>query len=123
MYLDYDTYKEIGGVLDEAAFNQFIFKEESYINTATFNRLKSMDEIPEAVLHCLRDLLEVSDKISKLSTQNDDNIASWSNDGVSVSYNKLSKTELEQMKNEIIRSYLLNEVTDSGTPLLYCGVN
>lgn len=123
MYLDYNKYKEIGGELSEAAFNRSIVRAESFLNVETLGRLKGMDTVPDTVLHCLRDLVDTYDKITSLSSVSDDNVSSWSNDGVSVSYNAMSADEHLKALSDIVSDYLSEEVDDNGTPLLYRGVS
>lgn len=123
MYLDYDKYKNIGGELSEAAFNRSIIRAESYINNETVGRLKKMNIIPDTVLYCLRDLVDTYDKIKSLSSASDGNVSSWSNDGVSVSYNVMTADEQIKALSDIVSDYLSDEVDDNGTPLLYRGVS
>lgn len=112
MYLTYDEYKAYGGNLSNTEFDRFSFRAECEINNATFDRCKNLTEIPEEVKRCEYELIEY---ISK-NTQNGSvsSVASFSNDGYSVSY--ANPKDAEKQIQDIIYTYLVN------TDLMYCGV-
>ena len=112
MYLTYDEYKVYGGNLDNADFDRFNFRAECEINNATFDRCKSLTEIPEEVKRCQYELVLYLSK----NTQNGSvsAISSFSNDGYSVSY--VDKKTAQEQIFELIYTYL------AGTGLMYCGV-
>lgn len=135
VYLSYEEYQQYGGDLDETTFNDFAFEAKAQIDWYTFNRLENFDEMPDAVPRCMyyliklfkeeRNALIPATSESNSSTDNR-TIASQSNDGVSVSYNILSASELAErsaMKiNTVINKYLGN-ITDSlGRRILYRGL-
>ena len=43
MYITYEQYKNYGGTLDEATFNEYEFEARSWVNWYTFNRLENDD--------------------------------------------------------------------------------
>lgn len=134
-YLTYEQYTEFGGMLDEATFDELAFEAKSQIDWYTFHRLDKFDTIPEEVARCMFYLIKlIKEQSSALlpdwSTDSADGsgkiIASQSNDGVSVSYNILSASEVAEMSkqkiNETISRYL-NGVKDSlGRRILYRGL-
>ncbi len=132
MYLTYAEYQNMGGTLDEAAFNDLEFEAEALVNWYTFNRLKNDTNIPDAVKRLVKYLISTAQ--SKATMLNPDTetaisagaIASQSNDGVSISYNVLSAKDLmEALKTDsesIIRRYLQGVTNEAGRLVLYRGV-
>ena len=115
MYLSYNEYKNIGGEFSETAFKRYNMRAECYLDGETFGRIKELNSVPDTVRYCLRDIIDMF--ASKLGN----NVSSWSNDGVSVSYN--SQDEQSRAYHSILLEYLSNEVDKDGTPLLYRGVS
>lgn len=137
MYLTYEEYQNMDGTLDETTFLDFEFEAESVVNWYTFNRLKNEIEYPEALtrlMYRLIQLLQARAEALNITDTNDSeqtsgngrSIASQSNDGVSISYNIMSASELaEQCKNEminIIKIYLSGVTNSLGRKLLYRGI-
>lgn len=58
MYLDEETYREWGGLLETTAFNRFSSRATGIIDTYTSNRLKSLLEVPEVVSRCMFEIIE-----------------------------------------------------------------
>lgn len=119
-YLSFNEYIEMGGTLDEAAFNDFEFEAEMLINWYTFNRLKNDTEFPVEVKRCVYRLIqlaklkadalilgnqqtittiEVDGVVTKTTTETTAPIASQSNDGVSISYNTISAADIFKQLN------------------------
>ena len=135
MYLTYAQYKLYGGTLDETTFNDMAFEAASIVDWYTFNRLQNMtEEYPEALQRCMYKLIQLIQTLSAVSgtgtpesaASSSAGIASQSNDGVSISYNILSASEIVNNSNakskQIVEMYLSN-VTDSlGRRVLYRGV-
>lgn len=144
MYLSYDEYKEYGGTLDEAAFNDLEFDAESTINWYTFNRLfrpewKSALS-SEGLKRCMYQLIRLKQMENELLTSSTGGVGAgigWtkeagitqeSNDGVSVSYNTMSSGELmayfngSKTKDDLIKQYLGSIVNDLGRKILYRGI-
>lgn len=128
MYLTYERYQELGGTLDVTTFNNLEYEAETYIDYATFNRLKKFDTIPETVERCVFNILEKVQNIMNTVSGDEEKagIASQSNDGVSISYNVLNASQLlESSKDEITKTIkrYLDDVRDSeGKRILYRGV-
>ena len=143
MYLTYDEYQEYGGTLDETTFNDFEFEAESIINWYTFDRLKNETDYPEAVKRCIyrliymaklkADAMQLGVLVSttgETSNNSSPAIQSQSNDGVSISYNVLSASELFNVLaaktkgsevDQIIQRYLQGIKNSLGRKLLYRG--
>lgn len=135
MYLTYEQYQEYGGTLDEATFSDYEFEASTQVDWYTFNRLHGETEYPEALTRLMYRLIKILElKAQALGVNaladntNDGNysIASRSNDGVSVSYNVLSASELaENSKKEIsnvVQMYLQGLTNSLGRKLLYRGL-
>ena len=120
IYLTYEQYTEIGGVLEMTAFDRYIDRVCGIIDNATFGRLEKMTEIPRQVRACCRELVEY---MAKNVEQGNISSQSQSAGGVSESVTYTNKTT-EDIENEcanIIFDFLGNVKTDNGTPLLYRG--
>lgn len=137
MYLTFDEYKTLGGKLEEPEFTGFEFEAENLIDWYTFNRLhtggKYPDTYPEAVKRCVFQLIGIAEQkqqaLSLGADQNGDTtaaVASQSNDGVSISFNTMSASQVfDTLKNETSRIIYvtLNGVTNElGRKLLYRGI-
>ena len=149
MYLTYEEYQNMGGTLDETAFNDFEFEAECIINWYTFNRLKNEVTLPTEVKRCMNALIKLaklkadSMVLGSQTTQTNDGqghvtttttmsaIASQSNDGVSISYNMVSATQLFQslsprMKGgeveTTVKMYLQDVMNSLGQKVLYRGL-
>ena len=121
VYLTYEEYITIGGTLDLTAFNSSIDRVCGIIDNATQSRIKGMKTVPDKVKPLCRDILEyfASDFGSSKQVSNH----SQSAGGVSESESFVIRS-IEERAGEIddmIKDYLLNEVDDHGTPLLYRG--
>ena len=139
MYLDYPEYQNMGGTLDSTTFDNYEYKAGTILNLYTYNRLKdeAPEDISENVKRCMYELIRlVQAKDGVLPNidgngrlANIGNVASQSNDGVSVSYATpmtLSASEIaSSFKNEIketVSMYLNDEYNSKGERLLYKGV-
>lgn len=136
-YLTFDEYQEMGGVLDETAFNDLEFEAETYVDWYTFDRLRNETDIPDRVKKCMYHIIKLlNDQITLFSNDSgsggsssdstNKQIASQSNDGVSVRYNIISASEaLELAKNDVnqtIKRYLQGLSNSLGRKLLYRGI-
>lgn len=57
IYLTYEEYAEIGGTLDETAFNQNIYRACTMIDIRTQSRLEAFENIPQIVKIVCADLV------------------------------------------------------------------
>lgn len=132
MYLTYAEYQNMGGTLDEATFNDLEFEAESIINWYTFNRLKNDTTYPVEVKRLMKYLINLAASKQTVvggsgsDTDSAKQIASQSNDGISVSYNILSAKDLmDNVKDEAenaTKRYLQGVMNEAGRKLLYRGV-
>ena len=120
-YLTYDEYVGIGGTLDLTAFNRNIDRACGVIDNATHNRVECMAEVPQKAKSLCRDLVEylANDFGSSKQVSNH----SQSAGGVSESESFVIRSTEERAGEigDMVKDYLLNEVDDNGTPLLYRG--
>ena len=144
MYLTYQEYQNMGGTLDETAFNDLEFDAESTINWYTFNRLQrpewssalNTDGLKRCVYQLIK-LKQMEDALLASSSGGFGASGGWtkeagitqeSNDGVSVSYNTLSSGELMgfvnggKTKEGLVNQYLGCIVNNLGRKLLYRGI-
>lgn len=117
MYITYEQYRDLGGGLDEAAFNIYGYEAEAKVNAKTHGRIDPQN-VTEPVKRCIARLASIMAQ-ADIST---DKVTSWSNDGVSESIKDVSVQEYNDKMDGIIRDYLANEVDANGVPLLYLGV-
>lgn len=135
MYLTFDEYQVYGGTLDETTFNEYNFEAESLINYFTFNRLVNESEISENIKRCAFKLISIAKQRADAftlgasadgSTSTGASITSQSNDGVSVSYNALSASQLfesSQVEMEsLVNRYLQGVKNSLGQLVLYRGI-
>lgn len=133
MYLTYEEYLNMGGTLDEAAFDDYLIDAEMLIDWYTFNRLENETVIPEKVKKCVYKLISLADMKSKafvlgreVNGEGNASVASQSNDGVSISYNTISASQafdlLKSESESIIKQYLNGVVNSLGRKLLYRGI-
>lgn len=120
-YLTYEEYSNMGGVLDLTAFNRNVDRACGIIDNATHNRIECMAEVPQRAKALCRDLIEYLANDFGSSKQVSSH--SQSAGGVSESESFVIRS-IEERAGEIddmVKDYLLNEVDDNGTPLLYRG--
>lgn len=132
MYLTYAEYTEMGGTLDETTFNDLEFEAEALVNWYTFNRLKNDTQFPSEVKRLIKYLIGViqiqNEGLSGSTggSTSGGQVASQSNDGVSISYAVLSASErMEALKVQevgAINKYLQGVMNEAGRKLLYRGL-
>ena len=121
IYLTYDEYLEIGGIVDLTAFNRNIARASGMIDNATFCRIEKMSKVPENAKHLCRDLIEylVRNNATDLAVTS----RSQSAGAVSESESYAVKTveEAQEEITKMIYDYLGSCFTDDGNLLLYRG--
>ena len=134
MYLTYAEYTALGGTLSEQSYTFYEFRAEAIIDWYTFNRLHGQTEFPDEVKKCMYMLINLlvdqdtamGGDTSGAGGGTPAQIASQSNDGVSVSYSIMSTTELIQYRDNELKSLVqrtLQGVTNIlGRKLLYRGL-
>jgi hypothetical protein len=105
VYLEYNEYQQMGGVLDASAFTIYSRKAESLINSQasgqTGYRISKLTELPEAIKDCVFDLIEcisANDGNSRIASE------SQSSGGVSesVTYNVKDASQVAEQLDDII---------------------
>lgn len=118
-YLTYTEYKEIGGTLDETAFNRNIDRACVMIDVRTQSRLECFEEIPQSVKVVCTDLVEyiATNTVEKAVTSR-----SQSAGGVSESESYAVKT-VEDYSADLDRIFEPLQVvkTKNGVSVLYRG--
>jgi hypothetical protein len=134
MYLTYEEYINMGGILEETAFLQYEFEARALIDWWTFNRLQQEKQLSESVKRCMYALIQLAETKGKamlVSSQTEGEgiqagITHESNDGVSTTYNTLSAKEaLDSVRQEaesVIQLYLNGVRNSLGHKVLYRGI-
>lgn len=114
-----------GGVLSEAAFDGYEFKARKRIDYWTDSRVQGMSQVPEAVKHCMKALIKLEMKYGAEEQVASPLLSSYNTDGYSESYGSASEqsTAANAAAARAVRQWLYGECDDTGTPLLYRGVN
>lgn len=124
MYLTFTEYQEMGGQQPEPAYTRLEYKACMLIDEYTFGRLRTEAEIPEAVKRLDFELIGMLGN-QDLSREGYAGVVdSESNDGYSIKMaagTVLSAAESMIQIGNMIETYLANEKTAAGIPLLYCG--
>lgn len=121
-YLDYNTYVELGGTLENTPFNILEYNARKKIDERTFGRLIGLETIPNEVKLCVYKLIGLLNVYDETISKG--NISSEGIDGYSISYSKVDKSLIEgkqKATDEIIETYLSNTKIDN-IPVLYRGV-
>lgn len=124
MYLTYAEYQDWGGQQSESAYNRLEFKARMLIDEYTFGRLKDAESIPEAVKRLTFELVGLLGNMDLSGEGYGGVVASESNDGYSItmaSGTVLTAAESMIQAGKLIETYLADEKTAAGVPLLYCG--
>ena len=120
-YLTYGEYAEMGGICDLTAFSRNIDRACGIIDNATHNRIECMAEIPQRAKALCRDLIEYFAENFGSSKQVSSHNQSAGGVSESESFVIRSIEERAGEIDDMVKDYLLNEVDDKGTPLLYRG--
>lgn len=119
IYLTYAEYKEIGGTLDETAFNRNIDRACAMIDNRTQSRLENFEKIPQIVKTVCVDLIDyiATNTVEKTVTSK-----SQSAGGVSESESYATKTA-EDYSADLDRIFepLAVVKTKNGVSVLYKG--
>ena len=115
--LIYEKYKEYGGSLSEDVFEKYSYRAEKIVEAETHGRIKTPSE---AVLRCI---VCITDVLSSADPSGGGRLSSFSHDGLSQSFATPSAADFSAEISDIIRTYLIHETAEDGTPLLYSGVD
>lgn len=129
-YLDQAEYLEMGGTIpedDELRYQRLESRASHAIDRATHGRIKGEKPVRNAVKFCVYEMIERYASDEAMAGMSGREIASMSNDGVSVSYvsgASASGGSASALRDiDSIRAWLMDEVDGNGTPLLYAGVD
>ena len=124
-YLSYEEYQKYGGSLTESEFTLMEFKARKQIDYWTDSRVEAMTEIPEEVKLCIMSLIKAEAAYGVDAQIDTPAVASFNTDGYSESYGSASEqtANVEHGIRKTIRQMLYGVCDDTGTPLLYRGVN
>ena len=121
MYLTQSEYIVYGGAdMEPSVYERLEFKAESFINRATYNRIRGETPVREAVKRCVFDLIRHFE--AEEQTDHGAGVQSVSNDGVSVTYSASREAESKARAMTIVRDYLAMEEIGGGITLLFKGV-
>lgn len=120
-YLTYEEYEQIGGELDLTAFNRNIGRACGIIDNATQKRIERMKTVPQAAKMLCGELVEYFAANYGSSKQVSSHSQSAGGVSESESFVICSIEERAGEIDDMIKDYLLYEVDDNGTPLLYRG--
>jgi hypothetical protein len=125
MYLTYDEYKVMGGGMDESSFNRCITRTNAIITRMTHGRILNESPVRESVKCAAFELVNAIHADAQIGAVGRE-IASMSNDGVSVGFVTGSQSCAAASAHRhaaIVREYLEFERDANGTLLLYVGVD
>ena len=119
IYLTFEEYSEMGGVLDETAFNRNIDRACAMIDNRTQSRLECFEKLPKIVKVVCADLV---DYISTNTVEKTITSKSQSAGGVSESEGYATKTA-EDYSADLDRIFepLAVVKTENGVSVLYKG--
>lgn len=136
-YLNYETYRLLGGKMDYMPFNLLEFEARKIIDGRTQKRLKGVEEIPQEVKLCINKMINTigsyisATNVDTSDSINKNNISSESVGSYSVSY--ITPEQILSNVQEIIKSknkeledimfnYLINCVVNN-EHIMYNGVS
>lgn len=122
-YITISQFEDMGGSADEAAFSRLELKARRLIDAATHGRIQDENPVREAVKMCAFELIAMFAASESTNGVGGKEVASASNDGVSISYTASEGQSMAARQKAIIRDWLGGETTQSGVSLLYCGVD
>ena len=122
MYLDYQTYKNMGGTLDNSAFTTAERKAEYLVNSQaggkTGERLSEFSTLPQAVKDCVFELVNhLTEYGGKMVASESQSLGGQSE---SVSYVTVNAQEAQEAALDIIYMYLY-PLKLNGVSVLYGG--
>lgn len=126
MFLTYEEYAGMGGGAQKGAFPRLEAKARAQLNRLTFGRLAGSEDVSENVKYCMFEMIgaiEAEEDMGGIAAGRE--ISAMSNDGVSVSFGSSGSGGARSSAAKyaaIARSWLANETTACGIPLLYAGV-
>ena len=122
-YLTLGDFERYGGIkgLDSKVFERYEMKARRLIDRMTHNRLQGEKTVRKAVTMCMVELVGAMAAEEADGGAGSKEIASMSNDGVSVTYRQDGGNS-DHRRALIVRSWLDGETAANGVNLLYAGV-
>lgn len=125
-YLSHYEYKNLGGTIaDVLVFERYLSRAAGLITRMTHGRVLNESPVRNAVKYAAFDLVNVIHADAQNGADGRE-IASMSNDGMSVTYvpgASNAAAAAAHRHGTIVRQYLEWEMDANGTPLLYAGVD
>lgn len=125
--LSFEEYAAMGGAADAAVFPLLEARARRLVDQKTHGRLGGESPLRQTAKYCLLSLIDAMAADRALDGGTGRDVASVSNDGVSVSYVSYASTVGANMAEarylRIIREWLGGETTAEGVQLLYAGVD
>jgi hypothetical protein len=123
-YLTFDEYRDMGGLLKQAAFARWGAQAALLIDRATHGRLRNMAAVPEEAKGLAFELIAFASASDPLNTALYVTQESESVDGVQSSrtYSQGRADTLPGAAERMAAMYLDGLADDTGMPLLYMGV-
>ena len=108
MYLTYDEYKSMGGTAEEPAFTRLCTAACGRIDRLTHGRIHGLDEVPEAVRLAAFELIHRAESYEA----EDARMASFTNDGMSVSYVQETAPQRDSSLNSVVIDLSLIHISE-----------
>lgn len=119
MYLTFDEYRKMGGTMDEPAFMRLCAAAGGRIDRLTHGRVRDLAQTPREVKLAAFELIRRSEGCEA----EDARVASFANDGMSVTYVQETAQQREIAMNSVAIDMLWGlKAADGKTPILYAGV-
>lgn len=122
-YLTYGEYRNLGGTIaGEAAFERYALRADAVITRMTHGRVVDEKPVRNSIKYAAFDLINAIYNDEQNGVEGRE-VASMSNDGVSITFATGGSVMSSQRHVCIVRQYLEWELDANGTPLLYAGVD
>ena len=119
MYLTYEEYQTLGGAADEPTFTRLCAAACGRIDRLTHGRVRDLEQVPQEVKAAVFELIHRAESYEA----EDARMASFTNDGMSVSYVQETAPQRDSSLNGVVIDLLWGlKAADGKTPLLYAGV-
>lgn len=119
MYLTYEEYQTMGGAADEPTFTRLCTAACGRIDRLTHGRVRCFEQVPQEVKAAAFELIRRCESYEA----EDARVASFTNDGMSVSYVQETAQQRDSSLNSVVIDLLWGQkAADGKTPLLYAGV-
>ena len=119
MYLTYEEYQTMGGAADEPTFTRLCTAASGRIDRLTHGRVRCFEQVPQEVKVAA---FEVTRREEGYEAE-DARVASFTNDGMSVTYAQETAPQRDSSLNSVVIDMLWGlKAADGKTPILYAGV-